>query len=74
MAKPSVPGSMQSRRMSRGGGLGRCGGGEQVGEGGVAVGLVVGAVAFGLEVEEEALGEVFFVFDEGDERLCGCVH
>ena len=42
-------------------------GGEQIGEGGIAVGLVVGAEAFGLEVEEQALGEVFFVFDEGDE-------
>jgi hypothetical protein len=40
---------------------------KEVGEGGIAVGLVVGAVAFRLEVEEEALGEVFFVFDEGDE-------
>ncbi len=41
--------------------------GEEVGEGGVAVGLVVGAEAFEFEVEEEALGEVFFVFDEGNE-------
>jgi hypothetical protein len=30
---------------------------------------VVGAVAFGLKVEEEALGEVVFVFDYDDE--CG---
>jgi hypothetical protein len=43
-------------------------GGEEVGEGGVAVGFVVGAIAFGLEVEEEALGEVIFVFDYDDER------
>ena len=41
--------------------------GEEVGEGGVAVGLVVGAVALGVEVEEQALGEVLFVFDDGDE-------
>ena len=45
--------------------------GEEIGEGGVAVGLVVGAVAFGLEIEEETLGEVFFVFDEDDERGVG---
>src|SRR5260370_307022 len=43
-------------------------GGEEVGESGIAVGFVMGAVAFGLEVEEEALGEMFFVFDEDDER------
>ncbi len=42
-------------------------GGEELGEGGVAVGFVVGAVAFGLQVEEEALGEVVFVFDDDDE-------
>ena len=42
-------------------------GGEEVGEGGVAVGLVVGAVAFGLEIVEEALGEMIFVFDDDDE-------
>ena len=49
-------------------------GGEEVGEGGVAVGLVVGAVAFGLQVEEQALGEVFFVFDEDDEWGGGLGH
>ena len=48
-----------------GGGVGR---GEEPGEGGVAVGFEVGAVAFGFEVEEEALGEVVFVFDESDEE------
>jgi hypothetical protein len=42
-------------------------GSEEVGEGGVAVGLVVGAVAFGLEIEKESLGEVVFVFDYDDE-------
>jgi hypothetical protein len=42
--------------------------GEEVGEGGVAVGLVVSAVSLGGEVEEQALGEVLFVFDEGDQR------
>ena len=47
--------------------------GEEPGEGGVAVGLVVGAVALGLKVEEEALSEVFFVFDDGDERFGGWV-
>ena len=47
-----------------GGGLGW---GEEPGEGGVAVGLVVGAVAFGLEIEEEALGEVVLVFYDSDE-------
>jgi hypothetical protein len=47
---------------------------EEVGESGVAVGLVVGAVAFGLEVEEEALGEVVFVFDYGDEGGGGFRH
>ena len=66
MAKPSVPGSMQSRTMTESS-RGRGWGGEEVGEGGVAVGFVVGAVALGLEIEEETLGEVFFVFDEGDE-------
>ena len=44
-----------------------CGRGEEIGEGGVAVGLMVGAEAFGLEIEEQALGEVFFVFDQRDE-------
>ena len=34
----------------------------------------MGAVAFGLEVEEKALGEVFFVFDEDDERGGGFSH
>ncbi len=43
---------------------------KEIGERGVAVGLVVGAVAFGLEVEEQALSEVFFIFDEDDERGC----
>ncbi len=33
----------------------------------IAVGLVVGAVAFGLEVKEETLREVLFVFDDHDE-------
>jgi hypothetical protein len=41
---------------------------EEPSEPGVAVGLVVGAVAFGLEIEEKALREVLFVFDDGDER------
>jgi hypothetical protein len=40
---------------------------EEIVEGGVAVGFVVGAVAFGLQIEEEALGEVLFVFDDDDE-------
>ena len=44
---------------------GRCG--EQVGARGIAVRLMVSAVAVGLEVEEQTLGEVFFVFDDGDE-------
>ena len=48
------------------------GGVKEVGEGSVAVGLVMGAVALGLKVEEKALGEMFFVFDDGDER--GCAH
>ena len=43
-------------------------GGEEPSEGRVAVGFVVGAVAFGLKVEEEALGEVVLVFYNGDER------
>ena len=47
--------------------------GKEVGEGGVAVGLVVGAVAFGLQVEEQALGEVFFVFDEDDQGAVASV-
>jgi hypothetical protein len=42
--------------------------GEKPSEGRVAVGLVVGAVTFGLEVEEEALGEVVLVFYNGDQR------
>ena len=50
------------------------GGVEEPGEGGVAVGLVMGAIAFGFEVEDEALGEVFFVFDDGDERGRGLGH
>ncbi len=49
------------------------GGGEEPGEGFGAVGEVAGAVAFGLEVEEEAGGEVFFVFDEEDEGAHGSV-
>ena len=32
-----------------------------------SVGEVAGLVALGLEVEEKALGEMFFVFDEDDE-------
>ena len=44
---------------------------EEEGEGFGAVGEVEGAVAFGLEVEKEALGEVFFVFDEEDEGSGG---
>jgi hypothetical protein len=47
---------------------------EKPGEGGVAVGLVVRAIALSLEVEEEALGEVVFVFDDGDELGCGFSH
>jgi hypothetical protein len=43
------------------------GGGEQVGKGAITVGLMMGAVGFGLQVEEQTLGEVFFVFDDGDE-------
>ena len=39
---------------------------EEIGERGVAIGLVVGAVALGLKIEEETLGEVFFIFDEDD--------
>jgi hypothetical protein len=35
---------------------------------------VVGAVAFGLKVVEEALGEVFFVFDEDDKGCGGFSH
>jgi hypothetical protein len=49
-------------------------GGEEVGEGGVAVGLVMGSVAFGLQVEQEALGEVLFVFDEDDQWDSGFGH
>lgn len=44
---------------------------EEVGEGIVAVGLVVGRVAFGLKVEDESLGEVIFVFDDYDEGRGG---
>ena len=51
-----------------GDGFGR---GEEVGECGVAVGFVVGAIALGCEVEEQTLGEVLFVFDEGDEGRWG---
>ena len=40
---------------------------QQIGQGSVTVGFVVGAVPFGLEVEEESLGEVVFVFDYDDE-------
>jgi hypothetical protein len=47
---------------------------EKVSESGVAVGLVVGAVTLGLEIEEETLGEMFFVFDEDDERSGGLGH
>jgi hypothetical protein len=43
-------------------------GGKEPSQGRVAVSLVVGAVAFGLEVEEEALGEVVLIFYNGDER------
>ena len=42
---------------------------EEIGEGGVAVGFVMGAIALVGEVEEQTLGEVLFVFDEGDEWL-----
>jgi hypothetical protein len=52
-------------------GGGWLGWGEEPDECSVAVGFVVSAVALGLEVEEEALSEVFFVFDDGDERLGG---
>jgi hypothetical protein len=51
-----------------------CGSVKQPGEGGVAVGLMMGAIAFGFEVEDEALGEVFFVFNDSDERECGLGH
>jgi hypothetical protein len=44
-----------------------CGAVEEVGLGGVAVGFVMGPVAFCLEVEEEAAGEVLFIFDDDDE-------
>ncbi len=55
-----------------GGGVGAGGGGGQKsGEGQVAVGEVLRAVALGAEVEEEALGEMGFVFDEGDEGRGG---
>ena len=47
---------------------------KKVSESGVAVGLVMGAVAFGLEVEEESLGEMFFIFDDHDERRGGLSH
>ena len=62
MVKPSGRGACSRGRWRRG-----LFGGEEIGEGGVAVGFVVGAVALGLEVEEEALGEVVFVFDDHDE-------
>jgi hypothetical protein len=42
-------------------------GGEEVGESGVAVRFMMGAVAFSLEIEEQTLGQVFFIFDYGDE-------
>ncbi len=48
-----------------------CGRGEKGGQGFVAVGEMLGAVALGFEVEEETLGEVGFVFDEGDEGRFG---
>ncbi len=63
MVKPSAPGSMQSRRTAEGFSLA----GEEVGECGVAIRFMVGAIAFGLKVEKQTLGEVFFVFDEDDE-------
>ena len=47
------------------------GGFKEPGEGCVAVGFVVRAVAFGFEIEDEALGEVFLVFNDGDERGLG---
>lgn len=50
------------------------GGMEEIREGGVAVGFVMDAVAFGLQVEEKALGEMFFVFDEDDEWGDGVGH
>jgi hypothetical protein len=34
----------------------------------------VGAVAFGLKVEEETLGEMFFVFDQDDKWGGGISH
>ena len=50
----------------------RCG--EEISESGVSVGFMVSAKALGLEIEEQALGEVFFIFDDGDEgglmRVC----
>ena len=50
------------------------GGGQQIGKSGIAVGLMVGAEALCLEVEQQTLGEVFFVFDDGDKgglmRVC----
>ena len=49
-------------------------GGIVIAVSGVAVGLVMGAIAFGFEVEDEALGEVFFVFNDSDERECGLGH
>jgi hypothetical protein len=33
----------------------------------------MGAVALGLEVEEQTLGEMFLVFDYGDERAGHCL-
>jgi hypothetical protein len=39
----------------------RCG--EEISESGVSVGFMVSAKALGLEIEEQALGEVFFIFD-----------
>jgi hypothetical protein len=49
-------------------------GGEEIGERGVAIGFVVGTVAFCLEVVEETLGEMFFVFDQNDEGRGGFSH
>ena len=47
----------------------RCG--EKVGEGKIAVGELSGLVAFGLEIKNEPLGEVGFVFHEDDEGQHG---
>ena len=51
-----------------GGGVGAGGGrGEEMSEGEIAVGEVLRAIALGLKVEEQTLGEVRFVFHEDDE-------